>query len=174
MNTDAQPATDPAALDPAVQQMLNELRDIHGAAEPGWWPPAPGWWALAALALLVVFLAARWAVRRWRQHRRRQRYLAALARIEHTIDPAERPREFLAEVNRLLRAVALRAFPRAEVARLQGDEWVEFVRSQLPQPVPAGLDAELNSLAAGPWQPQPVFDAEALRAAARSWVRRHG
>ena len=44
-------------MNPEDAQLLAELKDIHGAADPGWWPPAPGWWLLALLLLLMLALA---------------------------------------------------------------------------------------------------------------------
>jgi hypothetical protein len=46
-------------MNPADAQLLAELKDIHAAAAPGWWPPAPGWWLLALLLLLLLALALR-------------------------------------------------------------------------------------------------------------------
>lgn len=155
----------------AGQDLLAGLRDIHSASEPGWWPPAPGWWVLAVLTALAVFFAVRWLGRRWSERKRRRAYLAALERIEREVDAVRDPAAFLAAINRLFRAVALRAFPRSRSARLQGREWVAFVREHLP----TGADGDaLDALAAGPYQPNPDFDAAALRAAAETWVRRHG
>ncbi len=154
--------------DPA-QAWLAELRDIHAAAEPGWWPPAPGWWVLAAFAAILMAFAIRRALSAWRVRRRRQRYFAALARIERDIDARGAPAEFLAQMNWLFRAVSLQSFP--ESARLQGAEWVRFVRAGLP----GGVDAAaVEALATGPYRPRPEFDAAALAAAARAWVQRHG
>jgi hypothetical protein len=152
-------------------QLLAQLRDIHAAADPGWWPPAPGWWAVALLVLLALLVAGRSLARRLTAARRRRRWLRALRRLDVEFDPEARPREFLAELNRLFRAVALRAFPRADCARLHGEEWVAFVRSQLPDGAGA---AALSALARGPYEPLPDFEAAALREQARAWVQHYG
>jgi hypothetical protein len=152
-------------------QLLQQLKDIHGAAAPGWWPPAPGWWVLAALLLTGLFFAIRWALARLAVKRRRRNWLRALDRIERDCSPEEKPGEYLARINRLFRAVALRAFPDTSCARLQGEEWVTFIRSLLPEKAnPGGLSA----LARGPYEAAPVFDAASLRELARVWVSRYG
>lgn len=152
-------------------QLLTQLRDIHGAADPGWWPPAPGWWVVALLVLLALLVLGRSLARRLATVRRRRQWLRALRRLEEEFDPEARPREFLAGLNRLFRAVAVRAFPGSDCARLHGEDWVAFVRSQLP----VGADAAaLTALATGPYEPLPEFEAAPLREQARAWVQRYG
>lgn len=152
-------------------QLLDQLKDIHGAAAPGWWPPAPGWWVLAALLLVGLFFLMRWSLARLAVRQRRRRWLRALDRIERDSSPEAAPGEYLARVNRLFRAVALRAFPDTACARLQGEEWVAFIRSLLPEKAnPAGLAA----LERGPYEQAPAYDAAALRELARLWVSRYG
>lgn len=158
-------------MNPEDAQLLAQLRDIHGAADPGWWPPAPGWWLLALLLLLVLAQALRALSRRLAAARRRRRWLRALAALELELDPAQRPHDYLAGLNRLFRAVALKAFPGTGCARLQGSEWVAFIRSLLPDGAAAD---SLDALASGPYEPAPQFDAAALREQARAWVRRYG
>ena len=158
-------------MNEGAQELLSQLRDIHSAAEPGWWPPAPGWWVLAALALALVTLAVRYGLKQWRVGRRRKRLMIALDGIPAEFNPAERPREFLAQMNKLFRVVALRAFPGTHSARLQGGEWVSFIRSLLPEGAESG---SLDALATGPYQASPEFDAEALQQLARSWIKQYG
>jgi hypothetical protein len=158
-------------MNPEDAQLLAQLRDIHGAADPGWWPPAPGWWLLALLLALILVLALRALSRKLVAARRRRRWLHALDALEREANPAQRPHDYLAGLNRLFRAVALKAFPGTGCARLQGSEWVAFIRSLLPEgPAADSLDA----LASGPYEPEPQFDAAALREQARTWVRRYG
>ncbi|MGH8035696.1 MAG: DUF4381 domain-containing protein [Lysobacterales bacterium] len=158
-------------MDPGNANVLSQLRDIHAAGNPGWWPPAPGWWLLAFLLAAGLALACRFAWRRAQVVRRRRRLLAALENIGREVDPAADPHEYVARMNRLFRVVALRAFPDMPCARLQGPEWVHFIQSLLP----AGMSpAGVTVLSTGPYEPTPVFDASQLRQLAQSWVRKHG
>ena len=156
---------------PEDAQLMAELKDIHGAADPGWWPPAPGWWLLALVLLLALAVALRVLSRKLEVLRRRRRWLRALDELEREWPPAERAHDYLAALNRLFRAVALQAFPGTGCARLQGQEWVAFIRSLLPEGT--GADS-LAALARGPYEPAPGFDAPALREKARACVRRYG
>lgn len=152
-------------------QPIAQLLDIHTAAQPGWWPPAPGWWVLAALAAVLLVMAVKHALWWISVRRRRRAWMRALENIPSAHDPAVMPHEFLAELNRLFRGIAVKAFPDTACARLEGEPWVDFIRALMPE----GLDATpLAALAAGPYQPAPVFDAPALQELAATWVRHYG
>jgi hypothetical protein len=152
-------------------QALAQLADIHAAAAPGGWPPAPGWWLLAALAGVALALLARAGLRRLADARRRRAWLAALHGLAAEHDPGSEPQAYLAALNRLFRAVALRAFPGTACARLEGEDWVAFIAGLMPE---AEDPAPLGALARGPYEPRPEFDAAALQALAAAWVKRHG
>ena len=95
------------------------LRDIHQAAAPPWWPPAPGWWLLEALGLLAVALWAWFAARR----RKRRRAIAAI--FDQMLAAADTPSAQVAAMSELLRRAGRRRDPAAD--RLQGDAWLEFL-----------------------------------------------
>lgn len=152
-------------------QPLAQLLDIHAAAEPGWWPPAPGWWVLGLLLLVVLFYLLRRLANRLAVRRRRQAWLNELGALSATHDPGSDPHGYLASVNRLFRAVALKAFPGTECARLEGNNWVAFISGLMPE----GTDgAALAVLARGPYEPKPEFDQAALEQLATTWVKRYG
>ena len=159
----------PAAQVPA--EILAQLRDIHAAAEPAWWPPAPGWWLIAAALLVLLGLLLRKLWQRWVVKRRQARLLAALEHIEAEFNPKTAAAEYLAEINKLFRVVAIRAFPGTASVRLQGAAWVDFLRSLLPEGAAA---QSLAALETGPYQAAPQYDLDGLQAMAREWIRRYG
>lgn len=152
-------------------QLLEQLRDIHSAGQPGWWPPAPGWWLLALVCLLVLAFLVRGLKRRLSIRRRRRAWLRELEELGRIHDPSKQPHEYLAALNRVFRAVAVRAFPETACGRLQGDAWVSWIRSMLPEQADSRC---LHVLASGPYQSLPAFDTRALDEIARDWVRRYG
>ena len=105
-------------MNPDLQQQLAQLADIHPAGPPPWWPPAPGWWLLAGLLLLVAWFLLRKLLARLAVRRRQRDLLDELEMLRDRHDPAGRPGDYLAGLNRLFRAVALRAFPESQCARL--------------------------------------------------------
>lgn len=158
-------------MNPQGTDLLSQLRDIHSAPPAPWWPPAPGWWVLSIVVLvLVVFVVSR-ALAAWRRRREHQRLYRWLEALEDRHDPGHMPQAFLAGVNRLMKWVALRAFPSEPIAALQGEAWTTFLRQRIGQ---AEEVAHLDALSAGPYQPVPEFDAAAMVRLARLWIRRHG
>lgn len=151
--------------------LLAQLRDIHAASEPSWWPPAPGWWLLSAVVLAVLVLALRAGLRRLKVARRRRVLLRAVDALRQENPPEVNPHDYLAALNRLFRVVALRAFPDTRGARLEGQAWVRFIAELMPGGTRL---AALDALASGPYQPRPEFDAAGLDALARQWIRRYG
>jgi hypothetical protein len=158
-------------VEPDQSQLLAQLADIHEAAQPPLWPPAMGWWLLGLVLLLLVSVTVRFLLRRAALRRRRRTWLLELSRLAQEHQQHADPGAYLAGLNRLFRAVALRAFPGSGCARLEGESWVAFLTGLLPE------DADTENLAAlarGPYQPAPEFEVKSLERLARLWVERYG
>ena len=150
---------------------LAQLADIHTAAPPALWPPAPGWWLLALFVLVIVTILIRVAMGKAAIRRRRQAWLDELDSLGDRHDPESSPHDYLAALNRLFRGVALKAFPDTACAKLEGEAWVAFLAGLMPE----GVDTDdLAILARGPYEPAPNFDAPALQSLATAWVNRYG
>jgi hypothetical protein len=158
-------------MNPPAQTSL-QLRDIHLPGPPDFWPPAPGWWVLTAIALGL----ATWAgVLLWRQiriRRQRRHILALLERMEQSSNGAPTP-EFLAQLSRLMRRLALMRFPRREIASLTGIKWLQFLDS-------SGGDGQFSQgpgkvLAQGPYMRELPngIDGRALTVLIRQWIQRN-
>ena len=135
------------------------LRDIHEPVAPSWWPPAPGWWLVA---LAIVLLAA-WFW--WRSWKRRVHSARVQAVFDRTVDAAATPATKVAAISELLRRASRRKDPAAD--RLDGEDWMAFLDSGLPEPTfVSGPGALLRD---GAFRPDPGTDAvEALRIVARA------
>ncbi len=133
------------------------LRDIHLPGDPSWWPPAPGWWVLAALLLLLLFLALRWGLRQWRA---RQRLRALQSEFDRAAAISD-PRACLMAVSELLRRAARARHPAA--ATLTGSAWTDFLDRQLGADSAAVFSSGLGQLLLdGAYRRE--IDADALRA----------
>lgn len=151
--------------------LLAQLRDIHAAADAPWWPPAPGWWMLfLLLALLLIFVTRYFSARRKARLRRKQ-MLGWIDNLNVLVDPVEQPQAYLAGLNRVFKVVALKAFPAENCAALSGAAWVAFLRGKLAD---QRATESLQALASGPFDPHPEFDAEAICALGRDWIKRYG
>lgn len=139
---------------------LSNLRDLALPAEVSLWPPAPGWWILATTVAVSAAILIVVAVR---HHRRNAYRREALQRLE-TIEAAG--------ISSLLKRAALAAWPRAEVAPLSGPGWLAFLdRTGRMASFVEGPGRAIEAMTFG--ASVPATDAEAARAAARDWLRRH-
>lgn len=137
------------------------LRDIHAAVPPSWWPPAPGWWLLAALVLIALGFAARYA---WKKHRERQARRRLLCEFDAAVAVARTDAPRLATtLSTFLRRSQLRHAP--QVAALSGAAWLEHLDRE------TGGDDFANGvgrvLIDAPYRREADFDAGALIALVR-------
>lgn len=154
-----------------AQDPLARLHPLRQPPEPAWWPPAPGWWLLAAL-LVLALAALAWFL--WRRHRARHYRREALAQLEalHADCTASPDAPFIEPCNRLLKAVALRSFPRREVAPLHGEAWLDFLNDTAPGKGPPLFGPAFARQLYRPGTTE--IERDNLYRAARTWIAGHG
>lgn len=148
-----------------------DLRDIHAAAPPAFWPPAPGWWVLAIVLFVALMALAVWGYRRYLAFRQKRQIMHEIDKITDSY-LNKNTAIFVTEISTLLRRVALRRYDRAQVAPLTGAAWLRFLDD-------TGGEGEFEKgigriLAVGPYQScTSEVPAEELLALARQWVSRN-
>lgn len=145
-----------------LETALQQLAPLREPDAIGLWPLAPGWWLLLALTLAALLTAGLSAWRRWHRNRYRRLALTALDAIVITDSTA------LAQLNALLKATALRAWPVSDVAQLHGEAWIHFLHTT------ASADSNnvfepLNSV----YEQDVIPLSPETLAAARAWVKNH-
>jgi hypothetical protein len=143
--------------DPAAS--LDRLVDIVEPTAAPLWPLAPGWWVLLVVALVTLFSVAFVCIRRWR----RAAYRREASQLLDAMG------DDLSQLPKLLKRVALSAFPRQSVAALNGQNWIDFLNTHCDG---AQFDRGLLDLAYRPDELEPA-SLEALRSGARHWIRTH-
>lgn len=155
---------------------LERLHDIVEPVAVSWWPPAAGLWLLLAMLLLWLTVLVLLAWLAYRRNRYRREALRLLGDISPALlDPRSR-NDALGEVAQLLKRTALSAYPRAQVARLNGEQWLDFLdRSGGAGRFSQGAAALLGRIS---WQPQAGAklsrqELKEIAAAARHWIIHH-
>lgn len=146
---------------------LEQLKDIHAAPDPGWWPLAPGWWVLLAV-LVLVSLAVIVIYRRYRayQHRRAvlNEFEAVYTRYQSNPDRAR----LAAGLHRLIRRLMLATGAHQQLG-LTGEAFLGYLDDGLEgQPFREGAG---TALLQAPYQRQADFDAEDLHQKVMLWAR---
>lgn len=153
------------------QDMLSQLRDIHGAPPASWWPLAPGWWLLGLVVVVLSVLLIRFLIRWYKVRQRRKQMLGWVDFLNAIVDPANEPQAYLGMLNRIFKLVAIKAYPEQNCASMAGREWAEFMINKMTGEASA---ESLNVLASGPYDPAPKFDANVISNLSRVWIKKHG
>ena len=154
--------------------MLHGIDEIQIPEPVSWWPQTIGWKVLAlALMLWLLYrlyrLAQRWWINRYRR--------AALAQLDALEMQADgRYQQVLANLPELLKATALQAYPRTEIAALSGEQWLAFLDSHYDGP--AFSDTPGRQLLTVAYQEPSRWqlsaeDANQLITMSRRWIQRH-
>ena len=143
------------------EMMLSQLAPLREPAAISWWPLAPGGWILLALSVALLAGLGLWFRKRHLKTAYRRIALAALNELRSREAGKD-------ELNWLLKAAALRAYPQEQVAGLHGAAWQQFLASSCPK-VASDAFAELDTL----YQRESSPVSGHLFEAAENWIRQH-
>ncbi|WP_251359247.1 DUF4381 domain-containing protein [Kangiella sp. TOML190] len=104
------------------QELLSQLKDVRLPTEVSWWPLAIGWWLLLSILLALLLAIVIRAYRRYKKHRMSKLAIQELDEIE-----ANKPDNWLMELEVLLKRAALSYFPATKIAQLNEQEWINFL-----------------------------------------------
>jgi hypothetical protein len=146
---------------------LDALRDIHLPPTPGLATLLAEWWLIAAAAALLA--AAGWGVRRFMQQRQLRMALRQLHRLAAAHARDGDAGRLACGLSQLMRRYAMDRFPQAGIGGLTGTAWLQFLDTY-------GGDSAFSDgvgavLATRPYQAQGAFDAAALIALVRRWLK---
>jgi hypothetical protein len=148
---------------------LGDIVEVVSPADVSYLPQTAAWAWLGAL-LLALLLRFCWRrLRRWYRNRYRREAVARLSQLARDTDRDS----WLVELNKLLKLTALAAFSHEQVARLSGEEWVDFLNGHCASPPFSAKQRSL--LATGVYSSVTLADTtrEQLLSACLYWVRHH-
>ncbi|WP_417698128.1 DUF4381 domain-containing protein [Psychromonas sp.] len=90
---------------------------------PSAWPPAPIYWLILAVIISAVTVLVWWLKQRRKKQQKVKEALLALQQLRRQ-DSAS-----FAELNQLLKGLALQYYSRQKVASLTGEAWFSFIQA---------------------------------------------
>jgi hypothetical protein len=158
---------------------LAALKDIHLPEAISVWPPALAWWLVCAALLLTLALGLYYGLKNYRKQAYRRAALKALVQLEQdTMQPGYsllKDRSLESSLVHLLKRTALSAYPRSDVARLIGHEWLIFMDNKASM---NAFNTELGRrLLDNRFAPQPqrldAATASQLLQITKQWIKKH-
>ena len=148
-----------------------KLRDIHLPDPVGMWPVAPGWYVIALTLLLLIGYLIYFVYLRHRRGRAKYQALMMLVEYERQFAAGSEASVISAKISELLRRVALVYYPRASVAGLNGQSWIDF----LNESGKANFNDIRSLMLDLPYQKQTGrMDLKPLFSTAKDWIKPRG
>ncbi|MEP5766075.1 MAG: DUF4381 domain-containing protein [Halieaceae bacterium] len=122
----------PALPDVFGNYAIQGIEEVLAPATISWLPTTIAWKLLSLLALAGLL---RWSWRRWQRWQRNRYRATALRQLHQLLQQDAAPLQQTQQLSRLLKAVALQAHPRSEVAALHGDSWWAWLQASTDMPV---------------------------------------
>lgn len=154
--------------------LIHGIDEIVLADPVSWWPVTPGWQLLGLLVMLGLLLKLKNRLLSWWRNRYRRVALRQLTALQKQSDMQLEP--VLQQLPFYLKATALHAYPREQVASLSGEDWLAFLDSHYSGPAFQNATGRLLTRVAYLPSEQWQFDtqqAQQLVRQSRLWIATH-
>lgn len=146
---------------------LAPLKNIHLQAEPDFFPPAIGWWIIFIMVFVLIVICLIWFY--WYYTSPKQYSLRLLKSLyKQNLSPIE----FGIEISKLLKRVALFAFPNEDIASLSGKTWKLFLMTHASGSLNAQQAEFISEVAYLPVQKAVAINQDTLYTAVKEWIYR--
>lgn len=155
----------------ANAEPLAQLRDIHLPDPIGWWPLAQGWYGLMLLILILVSALVYYLYKRHLNGLAKNKALDLLKTYTRQYEKDRNAQLMSARISELLRRVALVYYPRAQVASIHGEAWVDFLNQ-----TNKGIDFTpvKSMLLDSPFKTTETINLKPLITRAEQWIKQRG
>jgi hypothetical protein len=150
------------------ESALAQLKDIHLPDPISWWPLAKGWFVLALGISVFLLWLIYWGLRYIWNGRSKRQALRVLAAYQADYVKSRQSQLSCARISELLKRVALVYYPRAQVASLQGQRWIDFLNETAEH---ADFNQVSVLLTECPYQPSEGHDVTPLFHLAKLWIK---
>lgn len=106
----------------ANPELLAKLKDVHLPAEVSWWPLAIGWWLLIFLLVAMLVALTVYRLQQAKKYRFSRLALQELAKLENADN-----KDWLIQLEVLLKRASLAHYPKEQVASLTQEKWLQFL-----------------------------------------------
>ena len=149
---------------------IRGIEEIQAPGPVSWLPQTLGWQVLAGLLLLWLLNLGR---RRWQYWRRNRYRKFALLQLKAITTSAQESNRQLAAIAALLKATALQAYPRKEIAALSGSAWLDWLDQRTARPCFSKTDELLTQQLYRDHREIGDEELKQLTLAIATWIREH-
>ncbi len=155
-----------------LQDTSPHIQDIITPEDVVFWPPQPGWYIILLVLLIIVGIFIVLRLRHKKRNAYRGKGILALDALKNK----EISDSNILKVNSILKACALQAYNREDIAILSGEKWVDFLNKNATQV--SFIGGCKTMLSQGPYQKfnSEAFkqsDFDALIALSTKWIKTH-
>jgi len=146
-------------------ELIKQLHDIHSPPLISLWPPAIGWWIIA----LFIILTTAWYYYKYYfiAHKIKRAALKKFKQLQQL--HYKNQNQLVIDLSILLRRVALAKFPQHQVAKLNGNTWLQFLdQTGNTKEFTQGLG---QALSIAPYQKSPQIEVDRLMLLIEKWIR---